>query len=233
MFDGLGEPVTNTDPAHLPGPEPLVGKYVRLERLEEHHFPDLWTNIGAPEHAELWKWWPNGPFATPAEFNTNLNRLKSSSPDLAIYAVIPASGHASGLAAAVCTSPATHRVAELGLFFGPPLLRSRAGTEVVYLLANLMFKLNHRRLQWKTNALNLPSRKAAERYGFKFEGVMRQHQVDKGRNRDSAWYSILDCEWGVVGRAFEVWLEEGNFDEGGWQKKRLEEIREEIRLELV
>jgi RimJ/RimL family protein N-acetyltransferase len=227
----LGAFVSNTNPAHLPGPEPLTGRHVTLERLTQNHFPDLWEHIGS--HADLWAYWLDGPFSTTSEFNDNLNELLQMSDDLVIYAVIllsgPNKGKAVGLALGLSEDRLTNRVAEIGLFFGPQLQRTRAGTEVVYLLGGLLFELNHRRLQWKTNSLNLPSRKAAERYGFVYEGTFRQHQINKGRNRDSAWYSIIDSEWPLCRKAFEKWLEDGNFDEQQQQRSRLEEIRESLR----
>ena len=171
--------------------------------------------------------------STTSEFDTYLNHIIEMSSDLAVYAVLPLSGpnkgKALGLGFALSEDRLTNRVAELGLFFGPQLQRTRAGTEVPYLLANMMFELNHRRLQWKTNALNVQSRKAAERYGFVHEGTFRQHQINKGRNRDSAWYSIIDSEWPICKKAFEMWLEDGNFDEHQQQRRRLEEIRESLR----
>jgi RimJ/RimL family protein N-acetyltransferase len=226
----LGPVVTNTKPAHRPGPEPLTGQHVRLELLTQDHFPDLYENVGS--HADLWTCWPDGPFSTPSEFNDNLNELLQMSPDLVIYAVSllsgPIKGKAVGLAFGLSEDRLTNRVAELGLFFGPHLQRTRAGTEVVYLLAGLLFELNHRRLQWKTNSLNLQSRKSAERYGFVYEGTFRQHQINKGRNRDSAWYSIIDSEWPICKKAFEKWLEDENFDEQQQQKIKIEEIRESL-----
>jgi RimJ/RimL family protein N-acetyltransferase len=227
----FGEVVSNTKPARLPGTEPLTGRHVTLERLTQKHFPDLYENVGA--HPDIWACWPDGPFSTTLEFTDYLNELLGSNPDVVIYAVVPLSGpnkdHAVGLAFGASEYRLTHRVAELGLFFGPQLQRTRAGTEVVYLLAGLLFDLNHRRLQWKTNSLNLQSRKAAERYGFVYEGTFRQHQINKGKNRDSAWYSIIDSEWPICKKAFELWLEDGNFDERERQKRRVEEIRESLK----
>jgi RimJ/RimL family protein N-acetyltransferase len=227
----LGAVVSNTNPAHLPGLEPLTGQHVTLERLTPKHFPDLYENVGA--HADLYKWWPDGPFSTPSAFDANLHELLTSSSDLVIYAVVPRSGphrgQAVGLAFGHSEGRLTNRVAEMGLLFGPPVQRTRAGTEAVYLLAGLLFALNHRRLQWKTNSLNLPSRKAAERYGFVYEGTFRQHQINKGRNRDSAWYSMIDSEWPTCKKAFELWLDDGNFDEQHRQRRRIEEIRESLR----
>jgi RimJ/RimL family protein N-acetyltransferase len=223
--------VSNTNPAHLPGHEPLTGKHVTLTRLTPAHFPDLWENVGS--HADLWIWWPDGPFSTPSEFDSNMNELLTfMGDDLAVYACLlisgPHKGKAVGLGLVLSKDRDTNRVAELGLFFGPLIQRTRAGTEVVYILAGMMFELNHRRLQWETNSLNLASRQAAERYGFVLEGIFRQAQINKGRNRDTAWYSIIDSEWPVRKEAFEMWLEDGNFDEQGRQRRRLEEIRESL-----
>lgn len=224
--------VTNTDPAHALGPEPVTGKYVTLERLTQKHFPDLWESIGS--HPDLWTWWPDEPCKTAADFDNYLEEfLKVMVGDLAIYVVIllsgPHKGKASGLGLALSKDRETNRVAELGLFLGPQLQRSRASTEVAYLLSNLLFESNHRRLQWTTNALNAESRRAAERYGLLHEGTFRQDQINKGRNRDSVWYAVLDSEWPVCKKAFEIWLEEENFDEEGKQKRRLEDIRESLK----
>jgi RimJ/RimL family protein N-acetyltransferase len=231
MSNNLGPIVSNTNPAHLPGPEPLTGQHVSLEHLTPSHFPDLYENIGL--HTDLWEYWPDGPFNTPSEFDNYFNEHLGVNSNLVIYAVFlrsgPKKGKAVGLAFGQSEDRLTNRVAELGLFFGPDLQRTRAATEVVYLLAGLLFDLNHRRLQWKTNSVNLQSRKAAERYGFIYEGIFRQHQINKGRNRDSAWYSIIDSEWPICKKAFELWLEDGNFDEQERQRKRLEDIRESLK----
>ncbi|KAE9372656.1 GNAT family acetyltransferase [Stipitochalara longipes BDJ] len=227
----LGAVVSNTKPAQFPGPEPLTGRHVTLEHLTQNHFHDLYENVGS--HAEIWEWWPDEPPSTPSEFNDYMNEFLKLSSDLVIYAVSllsgPYKGKAVGLAFGLSEDRLTNRVAELGLFFGPQLQRTRAGTEAAYLLASLLFELNHRRLQWKTNSLNLQSRKAAERYGFVYEGTLRQHQINKGRNRDTAWYSIIDSEWPICKRAFEKWLEDGNFDEQQHQRSRIEEIRESLK----
>ena len=227
-----GALVSNTDPAGLPGPEPLIGQYVKLERLNKSHFPDLYDHLCS--HPEVWTWWPNEPPGTPAEFNSYLTDLLTSYGEgVSVYAIMFPSGpqkeQAHGLAIALSEDRLTHRVAEMGLLFGPRLQRTTAATEVVYLVARLLFELNNRRLAWKTNALNLPSKKAAARYGFVYEGTFRQHQINKGRNRDSAWYSIIDSEWPVCKKAFEMWLEEANFDDQNRQRRRLEEIRESLK----
>jgi RimJ/RimL family protein N-acetyltransferase len=117
-------------------------------------------------------------------------------------------------------------VIEIGhIWFGAPLQRTIAATEAIYLLARHAFDdLGYRRLEWKCNALNAASRRAAERFGFKFEGVFRKHQVVKGRNRDTAWYAITDDDWAAIRAGFESWLAPGNFEEDGVQKRRLREL---------
>ncbi len=123
-----------------------------------------------------------------------------------------------------------HGVIEIGhIWFAPAIQRTRQATEAIYLMARHSFDdLGYRRLEWKCDALNEPSRRAAERFGFTFEGVFRQHLVIKGRNRDTAWFSILNGEWPVISTAFEAWLAPGNFDADGRQRQSLSAIREAI-----
>lgn len=228
----LAPVVSNTEPARPIGLEPLTGQHVRLERLTQNHFPDLWENVGS--HADLWTWWPDEPPSTTSAYDDYLNELLTFMGDeLAVYAVAllsgPNKGKAVGIALALSKDRLTNRIGEIGLFYGPLIKRTRAGTEVVYILSSLLFDLNHRRLQWETNSLNLQSTKAAERYGFVHEGTLRQAQINKGRSRDTAWYSIIDSEWPLCKRAFEKWLDDGNFDEQQEQKSRLEDIRESLK----
>ena len=222
--------VSNTSLAHVPGPDPLAGKHVILERLTKKHFPELYESIGC--HADVWTWWPDEQVKTASGFDDYLNEFLEIK-DLVIYAVIPLSGPNKGKALGLAFSSSedrdTNRRGEMGLFYGPELQKTTAATEAVYLLADLMFELNHRRLAWKTNSLNLQSRKAAERYGFVYEGTHRQDQINKGRSRDTVVYSIIDSEWPICKKAFEMWLEDGNFDEQQQQRRKVEEIRERLK----
>ena len=227
----FGAVVSNTNPALVPGPEPLIGQHVTLERLTQDHFPDLYENVGS--HDDLWAWLPDGPFSTISDFVHWLNPLLEKSDDLVVYTVLPLSGPSKGKAVGIVSlfgAHLTNRVIELGVLFGPQLQRTRAGTEVLLLFGCIIFeKLNYRRLEWKCNSLNLPSTKAAERYGFVYEGTLRQQQIVRGRNRDSCWYSMIDSEWPMCRKVFEKWLEDGNFDEQRRQRSRMEEIRESLR----
>ncbi|MCJ1418589.1 hypothetical protein MMC32_004937 [Xylographa parallela] len=226
----LGAVVANTDPALIPGPEPLIGQHVTLERLTQKHFPDLYENVGS--HSNIWAWISHGPFSAPSDFDHWLNPHLQKG-DGAFYAVVLLSGPSSGRAVGIIILFGAHlsnRVIELGVLFGPPLQRTRAGTEALFLVGGLLFKkLNYRRLEWKCDSLNLASQKAAERYGFVYEGTFRQHQVVKGRNRDDRWYSIIDSEWPMCREVFGRWLDDGNFDEQQRQRSRMEEIRERLR----
>lgn len=224
--------VSIADPAQVPGPGPVTGKHVTLERLAQKHFSDLYENIGL--HPDLWTWWPDDAPSTAAQFDDYLVEFSNlMKEDLAVYAIIllsgPSKGKAAGLAMALSEDRLTNRVGEMGFFFGPLLQRSRAGTEAVYLVCNLLFESNHRRVGWKTNSLNIQSRKAAERYGLSHEGTIRQHQINKGRNRDTAFYGIIDSEWLVGKKAFEIWLDDENFDEHQRQKRRLEVVRGSLK----
>jgi RimJ/RimL family protein N-acetyltransferase len=143
-----------------------------------------------------------------------------------LFALVPAdTGRAAGWASYMRIKPA-HGVIEVGnVLFSPALQRTRASTEAMYLMARHVFEdLGYRRYEWKCNAKNEPSRRAALRLGFTFEGIFRQHMVTKDRNRDTAWFSMLDHEWPARKRAFEAWLDPANFDDQGKQRKSLTEI---------
>ena len=228
----LGEIVSNTNPALLPGPEPLSGRHVRLERLTQNHFPELYENVGS--HEDLWTWLADGPFSTASDFADWLNPIfERSDEELVVYIIVlltgPDRGKAVGFASLIAPH-LTNRVVELGVLFGPQLQRTRAGTEVLFLVGCLVFeKLNYRRLEWKCNSLNVASRRAAERYGFVYEGTIRQHQIVGGRNKDTCWYSLIDSEWPMCATVLEKWLADGNFDEQRRQRSRMEEIRQGLR----
>ena len=227
----LGAVVPNTSPALFPGPEPLVGKHVTLERLTQSHVPDLWESIGSND--KLWTWIPVGPFSTTSDFVDALNFDREGTEDWVGYSVIPRQGPSQGKAVGymiLLGMRLTDRAVEIGIILAPELQKTTAATEVLSLLCELVFeKLNFRRFEWKCNSLNVASKKAAERYGFVYEGTFRQHLIVKGRNRDSAWYSMIDSDWPLCRRVFEEWLGDGNFDERGRPRSRMEEIRERLK----
>jgi RimJ/RimL family protein N-acetyltransferase len=167
----------------------------------------------------------DGPFADFAAFELQLRR-KAASEDPLFFAIVDkADGSAKGYASYLRIEPA-HRCIEVGnILYSPALQHTPGGTEAMYLMARHVFEeLGYRRYEWKCNALNERSRRAALRFGFQFEGIFRQHMIVKGRNRDTAWFSMLDCEWPERKRGFEQWLSPTNFDEAGRQKISLSSL---------
>jgi RimJ/RimL family protein N-acetyltransferase len=217
----IGLKVADPSPAPRPGPVTLQGRYGRIERLDPgRHGRDLWNAFKGRDH--IWTYMSAyGPFADEAEF---ANWLASREPldDPYYYTIVAPSGGAVGVSTLMEIRPA-HRSIEVGhIVYAPSLQRTPLGTEAQYLLARYVFEtLRYRRYEWKCNSLNEPSRRAALRYGFAFEGVLRNHMIAKGRNRDTAYFSMLDSEWPACKAAFERWLDPENFDSDGRQKSRL------------
>jgi RimJ/RimL family protein N-acetyltransferase len=170
----------------------------------------------------IWAYLPDGPYDDAEHLRKMLAWAETSEDPLYFTLVRLPDERPSGLASYLRITP-EFGVIEIGhIWFGPPLQRTTAATEAIYLLARQVFDdLGYRRLEWKCNALNAASRRAAERFGFSFEGVFRNHQVVKGRNRDTAWYAITDVEWPAVRAAFERWLAAENFDPDGHQLRSL------------
>jgi RimJ/RimL family protein N-acetyltransferase len=216
------------DPAPAPRPErvTLPGRFVTLVPLEAAHADELFDAAGAAGHEHLWVYMPDGPFTDRAAFAENIAR-KAASTDPLFFAILDkATNRAVGHASFLRIEPA-HRVIEVGnIMYGSPLQRTPGATESMALLAAYVFdRLGYRRYEWKCNALNAPSRTAAARLGFTFEGIFRQHMIVKTRNRDTAWFSMLDSEWPACHAAFERWLAPGNFDASGRQLQSLAELR--------
>jgi RimJ/RimL family protein N-acetyltransferase len=217
-------PRVDVSPARRPGPVTLEGRFGRVERLTLEHARDLWTACAG--HDDIWTYLSSyGPFANGDAFTAWL-QTRTALEDPYSYAIVDNTGRAVGIATLMEIRP-TVRVIEVGhIVYTPTLQRSPLGTEAQYLLARYAFEtLGYRRYEWKCNSLNAPSRAAALRYGFNFECIMRQHMIAKGRNRDTAWYSMLDSDWPRAGAAFEQWLAPENFDADGRQKRRLQDIR--------
>lgn len=212
-------------PARLPEKAPLEGSTVVLEPInpEQHANALFRSTVG---ESELWKHLAYGPFATQAVFTSWLQE-RAVADDPLFYAIVDrAAGGARGMASFLRMDP-EHGVIEIGhIWFAPTLQRTRQATEAIFLLARHAFDdLGYRRLEWKCDSLNTPSRRAAERFGFVFEGIFRQHMVVKGRNRDTAWYAMTDGDWPARRAAFEAWLSPDNFKSDGGQRRSLAEVR--------
>jgi RimJ/RimL family protein N-acetyltransferase len=218
----VGLPVDDT-PARRPGPVTLEGRYGRVERLDQHHDAALWKAVEGQD--QIWTYMSSyGPLADFGAFSEWLaSRVTLDDPYS--YAIIDRSGQAVGIATLMELRPAM-RVCEVGhIVYSPALQRTPLGTEAQYLLARYAFEtLGYRRYEWKCNAHNAPSRRAALRYGFVFEGILREHMIAKGRNRDTVYFSILDGEWPARKAAFERWLAPENFDADGKQRVSLSEV---------
>jgi RimJ/RimL family protein N-acetyltransferase len=218
----VGLPVDAT-PAQRPGPVALEGRYGRVEKLAMRHGGDLWRAYVGHEH--IWTYLAAyGSFAGEAAFRKWFeSRLPLEDPYS--YAIVDRGGRVLGIATLMEIRPAM-RVIEVGhIVYSPALQRTPLGTEAQYLLARYAFEtLGYRRYEWKCNALNAASWGAALRYGFVYEGTFRQHLIAKGRNRDNAWFSMLDSEWPARKAAFERWLAADNFDAEGRQKMSLRQL---------
>jgi RimJ/RimL family protein N-acetyltransferase len=218
-----GQPVglpVDTTPAQRPGPVTLQGHYGRLEKLKAEHAADLWKVFAGQD--AVWTYIStDGPFANFDEFAAFIAK-RAASDDPYGYAIIDLSGCAIGYFTLLRIEPQM-RVIEVGhVLYSPALQRTPLGTEAQYLLARYVFEtLGYRRYEWKCNSLNAASWRAALRYGFTYEGMFRQHIIAKGRNRDNAWFSMLDGEWPARKQNFESWLAPKNFDGEGRQKVSL------------
>jgi RimJ/RimL family protein N-acetyltransferase len=220
----IGLPVVDPTPAQRPGPVTLKGRYGRLEKLGPEHASDLWNAFAG--HDRAWTYIAaDGPFVAEDEFFAFIDK-RAAAQDPYAYAIIDPADRAVGYVTLLRIVP-EHRVIEVGhVLYSPALQRTPLGTETQYLLARYVFEaLGNRRYEWKCDALNAASRRAALRYGFVYEGTFRQNMINKdGRNRDVAWFSMLDSEWPTHKRNFERWLDPQNFDNDGRQKISLAEL---------
>lgn len=213
-----GEPIARVPSGLPPARTPLVGRHIRLEPLNPAvHASELYQGgHGSDEALRIWDYLPWGPWTDEAGFAQWL-RAQAALFERVWFAFRPTdTGTAAGMATFMDIHPADGVIEIGGIWFAPWLQRTRAATEALFLmLAYAMDDLGYRRMQWRCNSLNVKSRNAARRLGFRFEGVFYNAQIVKGRNRDTAWYSILDDEWPEVRGIIQTWLDDGNFDAGG------------------
>lgn len=208
----------------------MIGHYCRLEPLDAaRHAAALYESNGDQPDARAWTYLAYGPFETLAGYRQWLTEHETSEDPL-FFTIVAEPGGPVGLASYLRIDP-VNGVIEVGhLNYSPRLQRTRAATEAMFLMMRRAFdELGYRRYEWKCDSLNEPSRLAALRLGFTYEGIFRQAVVYKGRNRDTAWYSIVDGEWPALRAAYERWLDAGNFDDAGRQRRRLPELIDEQR----
>jgi len=230
----VGEPVDFTG-ARAPMPTELHGKHVILRPVDPaHDAVPLYAASHAPSgDATIWTYLYDGPYPDLESFRASLEEQAARRDYLFLTVTRADDGRPLGIVSYLSIVP-EHGVIEIGnIWFGPQLQRTPAATEAIFLLAKHAFDdLGYRRLEWKCNALNEPSRRAAIRFGFEFEGVFNNHRVVKGHNRDSAWFAITDGRWPAVRAGFEAWLSPDNFDPDGKQRSRLGDLTASGRSRL-
>ena len=219
----IGVPVKNDQTPLVPRGA-LIGTYARLEPLDvDKHVSDLFTAYVGADH--LWTYMPHGPFLAQSEFGAWVES-KQGEKDPYFYAIVDqSSGKALGVASYLRIDPGARSVEVGWITYSPILQRSRIATEAMFLMMRNAFNLGYRRYEWKCNALNESSMRAAQRLGMTYEGTFRQATVVKGRNRDTAWFAIVDAEWPNMQQAFERWLDPANFDATGNQMVSLDSMR--------
>ncbi len=209
-------------PPPLPERVVMEGRYCRLEPLTSAHAEDLFAAHTTDTEGRMWTYLPAGPFAALEDFRPFVDALEASEDPLH-YAIL-VDGKAIGSASYLRIAPNAGSIEVGYITYSPLLQRTIASTEAMFLMMEWAFNAGYRRYEWKCNALNGPSRRAAQRLGFSYEGVFRQAQITKGRNRDTAWYGMIDSEWPELKAAFDTWLDPANFDGDGRQRQRLSDL---------
>ena len=218
----IGFLVPDWKPARLPAREIIEGRFCRLEPLDpERHAASLYAANGSDAEGMNWTYLPYGPFDTPDSYRAWMEQNCCGNDPL-FYAVVDQTRNSAvGVASYLRIDPGNGSIEVGHINYSPLLQRTPAATEAMYLMMKQAFELGYRRYEWKCNALNAPSRIAARRLGFSFEGVFRQAAVVKGRNRDTAWYALIDKDWPALRDAFLRWLDPSNFDTHGQQRTQL------------
>ncbi|CUX47804.1 GNAT family N-acetyltransferase [Rhizobium oryzihabitans] len=215
-----------------PAPQPvtLKGLYVTAEPFDrDRHLARLWAALGGEGTNTLLKYFPQSAFPNADAFGDWLLSASEKLNWVTLVFIENATGDIVGMASYMRPDPANGVVEVGSVAHGAKMKRSPLSTEAHYLMAKHVFEdLGYRRYEWKCHNDNEPSKITAKRYGFTFEGVFRQHMISKGANRDTAWFSMIDGEWPLIGRAFEIWLSPENFSADGTQKRKLEDIRAEL-----
>jgi RimJ/RimL family protein N-acetyltransferase len=206
----------------------LEGRWCRVEPLDPgRHAEQLFAANTLDREGRMWAYLSYGPFETLAKYREWI-AVRAAGDDPLFFAFVdPTTGQATGLGSYLRIEPDSGSIEVGHLQFSPLLQRTPAATEAMYLMMRNAFELGYRRYEWKCDSLNERSRRAAERLGFTFEGVFRQATVYRGRNRDTAWYSIIDSEWPALKEGFLVWLDHRNFDEARRQRRTLAECRQD------
>ena len=218
----VGFPLPGWKPPPLPPHEAVEGRWARLEPLDpKRHAASIYRGVSMDPEGRNWTYSPAGPFSGLVDFAAWLRGVSSSEIPMWFAIVDRSCREALGIASYFEADPPNGVIEIGGVHFPEPLKRTVAATEAMYLMLRTVFDLGYRRCEWRCDALNGPSRAAAERLGFSFEGIFRHHWVYNERNRDTAWYSMIDSEWAATRHPFEEWLDPDNFDDHGVQRTKL------------
>ena len=220
----IGFPVSGWKVPPAPDGTALQGKYCRLEPLTKHHAPDLFAANSLDKEGRMWTYMSYGPFETLDAYQNWVDRA-SEGRDPLFYTILDEAIKAVGVASYLRIAPPSGSLEVGHIAYSPLLQKTTAATEAMFLMMRHAFELGYRRYEWKCDALNASSRHAAERLGFSFEGIFRQATLYKGRNRDTAWFAVLDRDWPQLEATFETWLAPDNFDTEGKQKKCLSNFK--------
>lgn len=217
------------EPPAPPADLVLAGRYVQLEPLRAaDHAALLFQEIEGEDW--LWDYMPAGPFNSAAQFHRFVHGTEESRDPFFLAIRLKGEHRVVGFASFLRITPASGSIEVGFIMMSPALQRTPAATEAMYLMMKWAFDAGYRRYEWKCDALNAPSRRAAQRYGFSYEGVFRQATVYKGRNRDTAWFAVIDKDWPALKEAFDVWLSPSNFDASGQQKESLADLTRLVRV---
>lgn len=223
-----GTDLTGWVPPPRPEPVAMQGRWVRLEPLSaDAHAADLHRAFSLDDR--IWDYLPYGPFASAARYHRWVKETEAAADPLFLALRDGATGHCGGVAAFLRIQPAAGSIEVGHICLAPEMQRSRAATEMVALMMGWAFGAGYRRFEWKCDARNIASRRAAMRLGFSFEGIHRQAAVVKGQNRDTVWFSVIDGEWPALAEAFRLWLDPGNFDAAGRLRERLSDLTALVR----
>lgn len=217
-------------PPQLPSRTAITGRYVTLEPLGREHAANLFDAYAEDASGAMWDYLPSGPHKDLAAYTAWLDGARLGWDPLH-YAIRMGDGRLGGTLSLMRIDPRAGSAEAGWLTFAPRLQRTRESTEAVYRLMEWSFEAGYRRFEWKCHAANMPSRRAAQRFGMSFEGVFRQAGVVKGGNRDTAWYAAIDLEWPALKAAFETWLDPANFDADGQQRQRLMDLTRSVLAE--
>lgn len=229
----IGVPVSGWKSALSPVRKNLIGRYCRLEPLDtDIHANDLFAANATDTEGRNWTYLPYGPFEGFASYRKWMNEICNKTDPMFFSIISCKTGKAVGVASYLRIDPASGSIEVGHLNFSPLMQKTPIATEAMWLMMREAFELGYRRYEWKCNALNIPSRSAAQRLGLSFEGVFRQANVIKGHNRDTAWYAAIDKEWAELNAAFQKWLSPQNFDEAGIQRVSLSQLTKPLLVNI-